>query len=854
MKSLVRVGMRGIAAGLLVGFAAVSPSAVLANTQAQQTASAIPSSEHLWVKFSQPKTLVAIDGRGNTQDLLAETTLQGAYNQQQRSSRLFLVQGDDDLSWLKDGVPSSTTVTNLKVQSSDPDGALKAMLATYGSDIKGAIVTDPANPETVNLATTLAGIDDAMVITPAQESLIGQYHIRILDDFRRYHLQGVVPTYQWAIKNLLPKTNTKMLVMLVPGIQGNIRDYAVATKSFVFNLTTTNFDKQINLMETILNHTPKNTPIMGYIQSEGPDVYALSAMGHFLNASDFLTNESVWASMPSPAKLTQPTPHAVKVTPGTVYVAFLVSDGDNAQYVEHRMYSDWHLNQYGAVPMAWTIAPGMVEFAPTLLEWYYKHLPSNQELIPGPSGIGYATGEDGANLKQFAQLSGKFMQRDDMHVVDYWGDQSALPTYAQQSGILGISYENQMPYQKVGNTVLYGQTSGYIGLSALLGTIQTASEPAAQGKPVFLEPLVDAWNVSPTDIASIAQQLAAQGQYHYVFLTPSELALTMKDYYEHKEQGLPQYNAAAVPAENFLPGHGANLVQNPSGGTFWLTTGWNLAHPGQNSYLNTVKYNGNWAFLWGTNVNDMDSASYYPAVEPGGTYRFSVKLAGKGKAELNVWNGTKNVSSNVVQLSSTYRTETLTVTIPDNASTGQSGSAPQLQIVKPSGSTAKVYFTDASVVQLSQSAKVPTGNLVYNPSGVGGNTSGWSMAYNGDGANLRGVTVSGQPALEWDVQGNLGHDDWIKYYPAVVNGETYTFSAELSGSGQAFLDVYNGTKDITTQSVQLGSNFQKVSIDVTIPNDAPTGQSDSAPQLQIRVAGKDPAKVLIRNASVTKVS
>ncbi|MHB1956858.1 MAG: hypothetical protein ACYCOU_24330 [Sulfobacillus sp.] len=88
--------------------------------------------------------------------------------------------------------------------------------------------------------------------------------------------------------------------------------------------------------------------------------------------------------------------------------------------------------------------------------------------------------------------------------------------------------------------------------------------------------------------------------------------------------------------------------------------------------------------------------------------------------------------------------------------------------------------------------------MVTNPSGTGGSTAGWNLAHGGTGATLNSVTYAGGSAVEWQIQGNLGHPDWVWYYPAVQNGKTYTFSVEVAGNGQAFLDVWNGTKDVFT--------------------------------------------------------
>lgn len=677
------------------GLAALAPTTTLAKETPRQQVHQknAPALQNLWVKFSKPQTLVTVDIRNSSPEVqLAATTLQGAYNQQQRSSRIYLFQRKEAGFWLKNGIPNDVKVRHLCYKTSDPNGPLKALLKQFGKDIKGAIITDPNNPDTVNVATTMAGIDDAMVITPDQEALVKSYGIKILHDFRNDHLTGTVATYQWAVQHLMPETTTKDLVMLAPGIKGYLRDYAIATKSFVFYLTSTKPDQKA-LMDKILQHTPNNTPILGYIPHEGPDVAELSSHGHFLNASDFLDNETVWASMPSPRHFRQRKPRPVDAAANTVYVAFLVSDGDNAQYVQHRMQNLWQDPNFGKVPLGWTIAPGMIDFAPTMMSYYYKHLPKNSELLPGPSGIGYATAETGSNLKQFAKLSGEIMKRDDMSSVDYWGSATALDTYAQASGVPNISFGGPLIYEMSGNTVINGQTSGYISNpNDLTNTIEQQAAGEQKGRPLFLEPLVDAWNLTPTDIYHVAQKLIASGKKNgkrYVFLTPSQLSLTMKNYYKTHSISSSSGDSPYNP-----PG---NIITNPSGENG--VNGWVVAYNGQSSTLTSTSYQKSSALKWQVgNIGHTDWVSFYPAVQNGKTYKFSVQVAGSGQAYMDVWDGTRDIQTLPVQLGSGFQTLTWTVTIPNNAPGGQINQAPQLQVREPGVNSETIYIRDASVV------------------------------------------------------------------------------------------------------------------------------------------------------------
>lgn len=958
------------------------------------------TSSGLWPTFSTPQTLYAVDAIGaSADDMLALTTLEGAYNQQQSSGRLYIEQSSDDQTWLQNAVPSGISVQTVPVSSNgDP---LAAVLSQFGSAIRGAIVTDPSAPDSINVATTMAGIDDAMVITPSQESLVKQYNIPILDDLSTYQWVGPdypqaynlvtnpsgssgtsgwtmayngqnasstsatyagasalnwqvsgtgnqdwisyypsvqpgqtyvfsaevagsgtvsldawdgqkdnfspsvnltsqyqtvslsvtmpsslpnggsapqiqirsnggdanvyfrnavvteepVALYAWAEKHLLPETNSKDLAMLPTSIEGALRDYIVASNAFVFNLTSTD-STQDALYKDILQQRPANTPIVGYIPNEGPDVATLSAAGHFLNASDYLQNASVWASMPSPSQLSQPVPSAIQAKPGTAYVAFVVSDGDNAQFVQHHMLQLWNDPNFGTLPMGWTMPPGMIDFAPTLMDWYYQHQPANSELLAGPSGVGYATQMTGGDLETFGHITQDYLQRDGMYTLDDWETPSTVNDLASSAKPLDISLDAPYAPTSLGQTEVFGQTSGYIGSEQeLLRTIKQQVAGAPAGQPIFLEPLVDAWNLTPSNILWVAQQLADTG-VHYVFTTPAELALTMKAYNDHQESGLPDGNALSLDGLKLPTQSATNLIANPSGATG--TSGWNLAYNGDYANLQSTTYNGGPALLWNVtqgNLGHQDWVQYSPPVQPGNTYTFSVDVAGSGQAFLDVYDGASDNQTQPVTLTSQYQTLTLSLTVPANAT-----NSPQFQLRESGDQPVSVYFKNATALQTGTGTgsdtgtPVPTGpNVVTNPSGDQG-TQGWAMAYQGQDATLQSVPYQGSSTLKWHVNGGLDQEDWVSYYPTVTSGQSYTFSVDVAGTGQAFLDVWDGQNDNQSIAVNLSPAFQTLTMTIPIPANAPTPPSLQAPQLQVRVLGDKPTTVFFRNASVRQDS
>jgi len=155
---------------------------------------------------------------------------------------------------------------------------------------------------------------------------------------------------------------------------------------------------------------------------------------------------------------------------------------------------------------------------------------------------------------------------------------------------------------------------------------------------------------------------------------------------------------------------------------------------------------------------------------------------------------------------------------------------------------------------------VPTAsgpNLIANPSGAGG-TAGWSDTQ----GTLKAGTYQGSPDLTWSVPANPGTNQldtgssqqWVHVYPAVTDGGTYQFSVQVAGSGQVYMDAYNGTADTQSPAITLKSSYQTLTWTVTVPSNAPAGQTGNAPQLQVREIGIGPVTAHIENATVRLAS
>jgi dihydrodipicolinate synthase/N-acetylneuraminate lyase len=141
--------------------------------------------------------LTALDG--DQQGLLV--SLEGIVNR--KRPRLYFYWGTDpsNLEWLK-SIEVPYTITT------DP----WSLLAHYRQEISGAIVYDPNVPDTINLATTLAGVHGAVIATA---DLATQYHLPIVEDLRG-RFANKLAVYQYALSNVWPHLTKRLVTAIGP--------------------------------------------------------------------------------------------------------------------------------------------------------------------------------------------------------------------------------------------------------------------------------------------------------------------------------------------------------------------------------------------------------------------------------------------------------------------------------------------------------------------------------------------------------------------------------------------------------------------------------------------------------------
>src|SRR5207245_3939193 len=122
--------------------------------------------------------------------------------------RVFLLQGGDEGKLT--GLVSDTTVPQTFVRPWD-------LVSGYRNEIRGVVVFDPAVPATINVATTLAGLEGGVVASPGLAARLegAPYRLTVLDDLRG-RFQSALDAYAWQFHNLWRDTTHRMLIGIPP--------------------------------------------------------------------------------------------------------------------------------------------------------------------------------------------------------------------------------------------------------------------------------------------------------------------------------------------------------------------------------------------------------------------------------------------------------------------------------------------------------------------------------------------------------------------------------------------------------------------------------------------------------------
>lgn len=403
------------------------------------------------------------------------------------------------------------------------------LITKYRGELGGLIVYDDAQPDTINLATTIAGSRKALVTSASllPRLTAAPYNLPILVDLRG-QFSSKLAVYQSLFDNQWSGATHRVLVGLSPTFhKAELREYAVAINAAVVWLDP-RVAAEATLLGSFLSAMGPGTVVMGWWPEEASGVDTASRYGVATVASDYSTNLSVYSG--TSRAITVPAMPARPALQNKIYVAFILSDGDNLQFVEHLERKLWNNPDRGKVPIGWTLSPAMLDAMPGVLNYYYATATANDALLSGPSGYGYTypnSWTSQAELDRFVARTESYTRRAGFRIVTVWNtivggiNANVGNSFASNAqSLLGLTAQNTG-----GGLTIYGGKLPSFALSCNYCTNEQAMKDhiasAAAGwsgtSPRFVLIQAQPWQgVTPTSFLNVKNSLGAS----YVVVRP----------------------------------------------------------------------------------------------------------------------------------------------------------------------------------------------------------------------------------------------------------------------------------------------------------------------------------------------
>ena len=294
------------------------------------------------------------------------------------------------------------------------------LLATYLSEFSGAAVYDLApNDIGINLACMLSAAGDDLGVPRTLEARVNAIGLPTVRDLA--HVTGTRVQRQRAVwtevKDRLSRTALVHQVVREGNFRLMLRDFAIANR-WACIFTAENEEERAFRAEVLAWLEP-NAPVYGWNDNEIPFIEDISRAGKFAIPTDWSCNHSYFGV--SPHKLRQRTRRA-PVAENKHYVAIVVSDGDNVQWLERDFATEGIFGQRqrsrSDYKMNWTFSPSLQQLCPAAAERIYGGVKMDY-FISGVSGVGYANclSYPREHLDGFAALTARAMADSDQKVL-----------------------------------------------------------------------------------------------------------------------------------------------------------------------------------------------------------------------------------------------------------------------------------------------------------------------------------------------------------------------------------------------------------------------------------------------------
>ncbi|RKX29423.1 MAG: hypothetical protein DRP71_16290 [Verrucomicrobia bacterium] len=271
-----------------------------------------------------------------------------------------------------------------------------AALEQFSSAAKGYVVWDPGVGASLNVAFTIGGLEDAVVVSEALIPLVEKHGLTMIDDLRgRYTGMSDAEIYADSIERYWSRCSRDR-IMLMGGHRGRARqpamaDWGIRERMFFHDLSADPDEAdELALNRSLLDDLNPMSIVFGWHpygkDTEEQSTTLLSSYGYKMEGLHNLPNLSFNCQFTFTPGFKFTNNHsvdrdAVLQAEEKVYLSFVQSDSIGIGV--------WTKPGRGKIPFAWQVTMNWTEFSPAALEYFHESATPNDYFIGGLSGPGY---------------------------------------------------------------------------------------------------------------------------------------------------------------------------------------------------------------------------------------------------------------------------------------------------------------------------------------------------------------------------------------------------------------------------------------------------------------------------------
>lgn len=344
--------------------------------------------------------------------------------------------------WLQVPGASAVMLKQLEAHGSQVNQASTVwqLVDKYRSNIKGAIIYR-LGTESLNVATGLCGPMSAIAVDETLAPKIKTQGIPIFVDARDI-------TETEAYSRFHELYSKGIVVEQLVSKPGNLRDFAIKHHAFVMDASNSEFRKRV------VKEAGPYALVLGWGRSESHWVADISEAGGTAVAADWCNNLSALEAIKTKRLHPRPQPK-VKLEPDKRYVAFVVSDGDNLQWLTGDFITNsrfYNSPLRGSVPVSWEVSAVLGRFAPAVLGAIYDTAKPTDDFVAGPGLPGYTFPHLQADRSGLAKTSRPYLQETRLRVVTFLnqiaGDLSEVDPWMGLPEVDGALYKDYSGYAR----------------------------------------------------------------------------------------------------------------------------------------------------------------------------------------------------------------------------------------------------------------------------------------------------------------------------------------------------------------------------------------------------------------------